>query len=237
MRGVWPMLDAIAAQPERPAFCIVGEPTGMEVAVAHKGKIAIRLTVRGIAAHAGIGGRGLSAIRAAAEVVRQLYELEAEFAADHRDPRFEVPHATVNVGRVKGGSAINAIADRCAIEVEIRILPGQEEGPVLNEIEVATRRAAAPAELGLEVLASYPALEERNGDTPGLVARLADARRDDLAMNYGAEGGAYRSVLGVPVVLCGPGDVAQAHTVDEFIDAEQLARCERFVRRLGRWMS
>jgi acetylornithine deacetylase len=236
VQGVWPMLDAIAALPDRPAFCIVGEPTRMEVAVAHKGKVSLRLTVRGVAAHAGIGGRGLSAIRGAAEVIRRLYELEAEFASACVDSRFEVPHATVNVGRVDGGVAINTVADRCSLDVEIRTLPGQNPDCVVSDIEEAARRAAKPAALTLEVLAGYPGLEQ-DGEVPGLVAQMAGAIHYGLAMNYGAEGGAFRSVVGVPVVLCGPGDVAQAHTVDEFIDKEQLVRCERFVRRLGAWLS
>lgn len=236
VQGVWPMLEMITALPRSPSFCIVGEPTGMEVAVAHKGKVALRLTLHGVAAHSGIGGRGLSAVRHAADVVRCLYEVEGLLAAECRDSRFEVPHATVNVGRIVGGVAVNTIADRCALDVEVRILPGQEPDRILSDIEHTCRRVAAPADLCFEVLAKYPGLEQ-DGDIPGLVARLAEARHDDLAMNYGAEGGAYQSTLGVPVVLCGPGHVAQAHSADEFIDAEQLVRCERFVRRLGAWMS
>ena len=222
VRGSGRCLTCSARTDTRPLFCVVGEPTRMRVAVAHKGKVALRANIRGRAAHASSPQLGASAIAHAAALITQLYEYGQQLAREKRDDRFAVPHPSVNVGTVVGGTSMNVVADRCALEVEYRLLPGQSPEDVVSAVrllverEEAEMRGASEAAIALEVIAAYPGLD-MTGAVPALVAGLAET---DCTMcaDFGTEAGLFHERLGVPVVICGPGDVAQAHTADEFID-------------------
>ncbi len=241
VQGVGPMLNLLVEAPHKPAFCVVGEPTTMRVAVAHKGKITLHVRIRGRAEHSSVAPTGVSAIAFAASMINELYAYQALLAARDGDPRFRVPYATVNVGRIDGGTGVNVVAGECVLDVEIRALPRQDLTtliqPVidLSEHIQASMRARAPeAAVTVEIRARYPGLDDA-GDVAPLVAGLAESDYG-LAVDFGTEAGTYQQRLGVPVVVCGPGDVAQAHTVDEFIEEEELARAERFVHRLADWL-
>ncbi len=241
VQGVGPMLDVLAKAPSKPTFCIVGEPTSMRVAVAHKGKIALRVSVRGQAAHSSAAPSGVSAIAMAAEIINELYAYQTALAKHAEDPRFGVPYASVNVGRIEGGTSVNVVADRCVFDVEIRAMPQQDLTALLQplidlseHIQASMSARAPEAAVVVEVRAQYPGLDMA-GDVPSLVATLAETDHG-LAVDFGTEAGLYRQRLDVPVVVCGPGDVAQAHTVNEYIEMQQLAHAERFVHRVADWL-
>lgn len=238
VQGVGTMLDVLAQSPRKPAFCLVGEPTRMRVAVAHKGKVTLHICLRGRAAHSSSAPSGVSAIAFAARLIGALYAYQDELAAGARDRRFSVPHASINVGRVRGGGAVNVVAERCALDVEIRALPRQDQAELIQPVlkmcartEADMRERAPEASVTVKTRASYPGLDDR-GETAPLIAELAESDYG-LAVDFGTEAGLYQQRLAVPVVVCGPGDVAQAHTVDEFIEAEQLDRAQRFLVRLA----
>jgi acetylornithine deacetylase len=238
VRGVGPMLDVLAAAEHLPLFCVVGEPTRMRVAVAHKGKVAMRIQLRGKAAHSSAPHSGVSAVHHGATLVGEVCRYGTRLAAAAHDDRFAVPHASVNVGRIEGGTSVNVIADNCEFDVEYRLPPRQSPAAVVSAVrslagaaETAMRSDAPQASVDIEILADYPGLDIA-GEVPALVARIAET---DCAMcaDFGTEAGLFHERLGVPVVICGPGDVAQAHTIDEFIDESELERCDRFIRRLA----
>jgi acetylornithine deacetylase len=219
LQGVGTLLDVLAEEARRPAFCIVGEPTGMRVAVAHKGKVAFLIRLNGRAVHSSAAPDGVSAIASAGEMIG----------------------ASLNVGCIHGGTGVNIVADECTLDVEIRALPHHDPATLLQpimalseEIQANMRVRAPEAAVTVEIQAKYPGLYE-GGDIGSFVAELADSDHG-LAVDFGTEAGLYKQRLGVPVVVCGPGDVAQAHTVDEFIEEEQLIRAEQFVHRLADWL-
>jgi len=242
VRGVRPMLDELAARRERPAFCVVGEPTRMRAVVAHKGKVSFRIHFRSQSAHSSMAPRAVSAIEYAANAIADLYAYQATLADDAHDARFPITHASINVGRIEGGVSVNVVAPTCSFDGEIRALPEQDLEELLLPVRQCVRdaarrmgRDASNATASLEILSSYPGLDTR-GEVPQLIAELAETDFG-MAVDFGTEGGLFQQCLGVPVVVCGPGDIAQAHTRDEYLEENQLRHAERFVHRIIDWCS
>jgi acetylornithine deacetylase len=238
-RGVVPLLEELSRSVAPPTWCVVGEPTGMRVAERHKGKVALRVEVRGRACHSSRAPEGVNAVEHAARLIVGLYELQAALRDDLVDPAFGTPFATLSVGPIHGGVAVNIVPDWCAFEAELRFLPGQDAGAIVAAIEARARaleaemRATAPeARIAVTRLAGYPPLAAApSSGAAAEVAALAGTRAG-ASVDFGTEAGLYREALRVPVVVCGPGDMAQAHRPDEFIATEQLRRAEAFLRRL-----
>jgi acetylornithine deacetylase len=214
--GVRDLLPAVSALPSLPATCIVGEPTGMRLVTAHKGKLAQRATLHGSARHSSEAPLADNAVEHAAELVLALRDRGRELASGRRDGRFAIPHSTISVGPIRGGVALNIVPDRCTVEFEVRNLPGDDPASLLPDL--------APAEL--ERLAAYPALD---GD-PAPFAELLDAEPGP-AIDFGTEAGLYAE-LGIPTAVCGPGEIADAHRPGESIAVEQLERCEAVLAKL-----
>ena len=148
------------------------------------------------------------------------------------DDAFSTPHATVGVGPITGGIALNIVPDRCALKVEVRVLPGQSLDDVDRRVGEAASRigralAAQAPEAGVEVarVAGYPPLvpEPAAATFAMRVARVAGQGLGG-AVDFGTEAGLYQQRLGVPVVVCGPGSMVQGHTADEFLDAGSSPR-------------
>jgi len=231
-RGVAPLLDALATLPVRPARAVVGEPTELRVVNRHKSKTAVRVHVRGRAAHSSLASTGVNAVAYAARLVNALLALQDELAAGPADPDYAVPYATVGIGPIEGGVAVNIVPDRCRLDVELRTLPDQDPGRLMARIyaEAAAlereMRAVDPeSSIAFEPLASYPGL------------RPARDRAAAAAVDFGTEAGLYQQRLGIPVVVCGPGSMSQGHQADEFVALEQLERGEAVIRRLLRGLT
>ena len=230
-RGTPALLSALDITP--PRWCVVGEPTRMRVVERHKGKLSFRVDVHGRACHSSRAPEGVNAVEYAARLVVALRDVEAELRA-RTDDRFGVPYATVSVGPIRGGVALNIVPDACTFEAEIRLLPGEEPTAALARVrELAAGLSAEMPEGGIEVteLARYPGLAT-DAHAAAEVAALAGQDRGD-AVDFGTEAGLYQAALDVPVVVCGPGDMAQAHVPDEYLESDQLARAERFVARIA----
>jgi acetylornithine deacetylase len=241
--GVGPLLDLLTEGDGLPAplaGVVIGEPTELRVVDRQKGKAAFDITVNGRAAHSATPSSGVNAVQGAAHLIVALEELERELALQVTDDAFSTPHATIGVGPIIGGVALNIVPDRCALKVETRVLPGQSLDAVERRVGEVTSRigralAAQAPEAGVEVarVAGYPPLvPEPTAATFALrVARVAGQGRGG-AVDFGTEAGLYQQRLGVPVVICGPGSMAQGHISDEFLDETQLAAGEAFVAGL-----
>lgn len=239
-RGTPALLAALAGAIPAPRWCVVGEPTRMRVVERHKGKLAVRVEVHGRACHSSRAPEGVNAVEYAARLVVGLRELQAELRCALTDHRFATPFATVSVGPIHGGVSLNIVPESCTFEAEVRVLPGQDHaaaGRRIHEMAAAleTEMRAIAAESRVEVteLTRYPPL----ADTPSAaaaaeVAELAGEGRGG-SVDFGTEAGLYQAALNVPVVVCGPGDMAQGHIADEYVEADQLARAERFVHRIA----
>lgn len=238
--GVAPLLDALAGNPAPLAGVVVGEPTQMRVIDRHKGKAAIDITVRGRAAHSATPSAGVNAVSATAHLIVALEELELRLTDDATDPGFSVPHATIGVGPIAGGVAVNIVPDSCKLMVETRVLPGQALESVTGQISDAAARIAAEmrarapeASIELERVAAYPPLTPTAASAEfGVKLAAIAGQGNGGAVNFGTEAGMYQERLGVPVVVCGPGSMAQGHTPDEFLSREQLVAAEAFISGL-----
>lgn len=242
-RGAPDLVAEVAALPVRPALCIVGEPTSLQVASAHKGKIAFRVTVTGRSGHSALPHRAANAVMAAAQIAARLGDLAEETArGGHRDETFDPPYTTIHVGSLKGGSALNLVPDQAVLEYEIRSIPGGNSSvpALLKRIEtciaeqrVALKRSAPEADIIVEEIAAYPHLGMAP-DHPAVaaVARLAGAEARPRTVSFGTEAGLYAQA-GIPTVICGPGDMTRAHKADEWIGLAELDATDRMFERLA----
>ncbi len=235
-RGIRPLLPALAAEIASPSLTVVGEPTRLRVVERHKGKLAVRVDVRGRACHSSRAPDGVNAVEYAARLIGALDGVRDELTAAARDRRFAVPHATLSTGPIAGGVSLNIVPDACTFQFEARLLPGQAAHPVLAAVRDAA--VALEEEMGADTgitvttLTEYPALG--GGGDPLLVKLVAECAETAAggAADYGAEAGLREQAIGGTVVVCGPGDMAQAHRPDEFIEAAQLDAAVAFLRRL-----
>jgi len=239
--GVGRLIDAIRSELPRPAAVIVGEPTGMQIATAHKGICAMTTTVRGREAHSSRPQDGVNAIDAAASLVSYLYRLCDELAETARDDRFEPPYTTFNVGQITGGDAINIIARECLLNWEFRPIPGSDPDRIIACVEawvkdeLLPRMQATDPSCYIENICEFvvPPLDAPDGSVPEVIAREATGLNSTGTVAFVTEASLFADA-GIPAIVCGPGDIAQAHQPDEFIEVSQLDACLGFLERIAR---
>ncbi len=227
--GVRRALEVIVERNDlRPDVVVIGEPTMMRPSHSHMGKVAYEVVCRTAAAHSSLSHTKPSAIAAAVRLVGVLDELQRRYR-----PTGE-PEVTFNCGTISGGAGVNVIADRCTFAFEVRHTVDHDADVVLQPFMRAVEGEQADlADSGGSIvvteIVSYPALRTAPSD-PWLriVERIADAGPAG-SIGYGTEGGLFAEALEVPVVICGPGDIAVAHRPDEYVSVDQLLRCERFL--------
>lgn len=237
--GVRGLIDRLAGRADLPALCIIGEPTRMETVVAHKGKLAARATCRGRECHSSHAPEGLNAIHLATDMVAEMRALQDELAAGPQDEAYAVPFTTVHVGTIHGGTALNIVPNACTLDFEIRNLPTDDPARLMDRLfdraTELTRQAQARfpgTGITLDVVNAYPGL-----NTPPEAEVVAMVRRLNgpgplRKIAFGTEGGLFRERLGVATVVCGPGDIRDAHKPDEYVTRDQLARCDVMLSRL-----
>lgn len=237
--GAPDLVAAVAALPVRPALCIVGEPTGMRVAHAHKGKLARRVTVIGRGGHSALPHRAANAVEGAAAIACDLAALGEELQAI-TDDAFEPPWSSVHVGSLHGGGALNLVPDRAVLEFEVRTLPGTDTDAlearldaILDRARQRIRAKSAEADVRVEPISAYPGLDTpANGAAVGVASALVASGPSALTLAFGTEAGLYARA-GIPTVVCGPGDISRAHKADEWIGLDELAAAGRMMQRLA----
>jgi len=237
--GVRGLISDLEENSIRPAGCVVGEPTSMQPIVAHKGTHRFRCAVHGREAHSSYVTHGVNAIEYAARLVVYIRQIADRLAQiETRDYGFTVPYSTLSTGLIQGGIAANVIPKECVFQFDMRTLPSASAEALYQEIRtyaesLATEMRKTDASAGIDL--------EWKSQTVGLAASETDAivqwamRLSNIhhvgKVSYGTEAGLFQQI-GVPSVICGPGDIAQAHTPNEFVSLEQLAQCEAFMDRI-----
>jgi acetylornithine deacetylase len=238
--GVRSLIDMLKAAPVRPRFCIVGEPTGMQVATGHKGKVALRATCTGREGHSALAPLALNALHLAADFLGAVRGLQAELAVTGlRDGDYDVPYTTLHVGKMSGGVQVNIVPNQAVLDFEIRSLAGEDVPALIARMEAAAEAITAPlraefpeAAIGVERLWDYPGLgTPSDAGVVNFVKGLTGAN-GTIKVAFGTEGGLFDQRLGIPTVICGPGSMAQGHKPDEFVTIEQLERCEAMLAAL-----
>jgi acetylornithine deacetylase len=224
----------------KPLACIVGEPTSMVPAIAHKGVYRYRCCVRGKEAHSSLTPQSVNAIEMAARLVGKVRDMAERF--EREEPRYEgfdVPFSTASVGQFHGGIADNVVPRDAEFRYEFRDLPTADAQAMQAQV-VAHARALEPAmqqvapETGFrfETICEIPSfLGSAQDPVTRLAQRLAGEDRTTLVA-FGTEAGLFKNA-GIPTVVCGPGSIVQAHQPDEYVSLEQLARCQAFMQGLA----
>ncbi|MDP9996154.1 acetylornithine deacetylase [Variovorax boronicumulans] len=224
----------------KPLACIVGEPTSMVPAIAHKGVYRYKCCVRGKEAHSSLTPKSVNAIEMAARVIGKVRDMAEDF--ERSEPRYEgfdVPFSTASVGQFHGGIADNVVPRDAEFRYEFRDLPTADAKRMQSDvlayaasIEPAMKKVAPDAGFKFETICEIPSFLGAASDPVTLLAqRLAGEDRTTLVA-FGTEAGLFKNA-GIPTVVCGPGSIEQAHQPDEFVSLEQLARCELFMERLA----
>ena len=238
--GVHRLIGDILARGVAPAGCIVGEPTGMQVVVAHKGKKAWRCRVRGFEAHSSLTPQGVNAVQIACELVAFLTQKARAFRdRGGFDDAYDVPFTTVHTGVIRGGTAVNIIPRDCQFDFEIRHLPFDDPDQFFAEVRAHAEtflpdmhRVAPDTWIEFDPLSSLPGFDTGGDSAIAALGHQCNGAHDHGKVSFGTEASLFHNA-GVPTIICGPGHIAQAHQPNEWVAVEQLARCEAFMRRLA----
>jgi acetylornithine deacetylase len=222
-----------------PAGCIIGEPTNMIPATAHKGVYRYRCCVRGKEAHSSLAPQAVNAIDYAARLITHLQAIAGELARTEHWAGFDVPHTTASVGMIRGGIADNVVPRDCEFRFEFRNLPDRSVRQLLDDVmahartlEAEMQRTAREAGFRFETICEVPEFLGRDDDAITRLAQALCGERRTTLVAFGTEAGLF-SRAGIPTVVCGPGSIEQAHQPDEYVSFAQLAACERFLQRLA----
>jgi acetylornithine deacetylase len=238
--GVRSLIDMLALAPVKPAMCIVGEPTAMQVATGHKGKVALRATCIGREGHSALAPMALNALHLAADFIAALRGIQADVAVHGvQDGDYDVPYATLHAGKMQGGVQVNIVPNMATVDWEIRAPAGEEVAGLIARVERAAEAIVAPLRgefpevaIRVERLWDYPGLgTASDAGVVNFVKSLTGAN-GTIKVAFGTEGGLFSERLGIPTVICGPGSMAQGHKPDEWVSVEQLGRCEAMLGAL-----
>ena len=237
--GVRSLIRDLEENSIRPAGCVVGEPTSMQPIVAHKGTHRFRCCVHGRESHSSYVTHGVNAIEYAARLVVYIRQIADRLAQiETRDYGFTVPYSTLSTGLIQGGIAANVIPKECIFHFDMRTLPNASAEGLYQEIRTYAEALAREMQLtdassGIDLKWMSQTAGLAASETDAIVQwamRLSNQHRVGK-VSYGTEAGLFQK-MGVPSVICGPGDIAQAHSPNEFVALEQLAQCEAFVNRI-----
>ena len=240
--GVRPMIGEFGKTLPTPRMVFVGEPSNMTVVDAHKGPVRWRVELTGRAAHSSMPHYGVNAIAYAGRLIGEILAMEEELKSGPLDPRFDPPWTTTQVTQIEGGTASNVVPVPCWFGWETRALPGFDPFSLQRRLETYAsevclpemRKLAPESEIVIRAMnhVSAYAADNRSGIVP-LTLKLA-GQNETLAVSYCTEAGLFQDG-GAPAIICGPGDIAQAHTANEFIRVEELEKCLTFLGRLADW--
>jgi len=227
-----------------PALCVVGEPSLMTPIIAHKGRFAVRVKLTGKSGHSSGPQHGRNALHAMGRAIAICADQAEWFATQGRRVEgFDPPYTSMQVGLAAGGAILNIIPEHAWFDVEWRNVPGDEGPQALEHLQSALalldavlRNDNPQGGITYEMLVDLPPLSLSEEHLLTDVTRQITGSNTTGYVSYGTEAGIYQRG-GMESIVCGPGDIAQAHRPDEFIAIEQLQRCDRAIRTFARRIS
>ncbi len=242
MEGARVLMDDLAASGLSPEMCVVGEPSLMQPILAHKGRVAVRVRVRGRAGHSSEPAHGVNAVFAAAEAITSIaaearrLSVEGPFVEG-----FDPPHTTIHVGTMSGGTILNIIPEAAEFVMEWRCVPGHDphaeyarlRAHIATHIEPAMQAVDPACGFTYEVIGDIPGMGLAESHALTALVKQVTGSNSTGKVSYGTEGGIYEAA-GIPTIVCGPGSIQQAHKPDEWIAQSQLDACDQFIRSLAR---
>jgi len=241
--GVQRLLEELETTNFQAACCIVGEPTGMECVVAHKGRLCWTCTVRGKAVHSSQTPSGINAIEFAARLIVYIQKLaQQESATGLLDRGFDVPFSTMTTTMVNGGIAANTVPNHCSFSFDYRHLPSVDPSRIVAQAtafkdELVEEMQQVDPHGDIDLLNEVTSLSFTSAVEEPIAIILqnisASSRRRKVA--FTSEAG-YFERANIPTVVCGPGSIDQAHRVDEYIELSELDKCSSFLCGLMEWL-
>ncbi|MGL4861485.1 MAG: acetylornithine deacetylase [Enterobacteriaceae bacterium] len=241
--GVRSLVEHLNACREKPAMCIVGEPTSMQPVYGHKGKLAMRCTVHGHPCHSAYAPEGVNAIEYAARLIHYLNTQQHRLGAT-QDNRFTPPYSTLQVGTIQGGTALNIVPQTCQFDFEIRHLPQLSPEAVIDDLRQFAEHELLPAmqaisansAITFQPLSQYSGLlTEVQSDFAAWLLQWSGGHTWSTVA-FGTEGGLFDQA-GIATLICGPGSIEQAHKPDEYVAIAQLDSCMSMLDNLRQWMA
>jgi acetylornithine deacetylase len=235
------MVEEMARLLPRASAVIVGEPSRMKVVTGHKGGIGYRVDVKGFEVHSSMIDRGVSAVMEAGRIIQWVNERNDDNRSKAPGPlaaAFDPPWTTLHVGQIRGGTADNITAADCHLTIDMRPVPGEASADWQNafeaevaRIETGMRAIHPETRIRLDRYFDLPMLRPEEGGAAERLARSLTGDNGTHVVSYGTEGGHFQNA-GYSVVVCGPGDIAQAHQPDEFIEISEFRAGLDFMERL-----
>ena len=231
--GVRGILDQLASTIVSPLICVIGEPTMMQLALAHKGKTVFRAKCCGEEGHSALAPRYMNAIYVASKLVESLQHVQHDLR-DYgaQDSGYDIPYTTVHVGKISGGTALNIVPNQCVVDYEIRHLAQDSSQRIQAQI-LESIQSEFQQHIDVEEVNQYPGLSTSSTiEAVQFIQTLLPKETSLGNISFGTEGGLFQDALTCPVVVCGPGDIAVAHKPNEYVAIEQLNQCDIFLEKL-----
>jgi|LSQX01.3.fsa_nt_gb succinyl-diaminopimelate desuccinylase len=213
---------------------VIGEPTGLRLATAHKGTCRISIVTHGVAAHSSEPDKGLNAIYTMSEVLQALRKHATELS--ERQPHPLVGPPACSVTTITGGQAPNIVPDRCEIVVDRRTTPGETANDALEQVREAVEYFAGESEDRTceQIFSGEPMESDPDSEVVVRVRRALEEVTGDstiIGVQYGTDAGVFAKA-GIPSVVVGPGNIEQAHTACEYVDIAQVDQATAFFQQL-----
>jgi acetylornithine deacetylase len=220
----------------RADMAVVAEPTSLRIVKAHKGLCRWKVTAPGRSCHSSTPELGQNAIYRMAALLVLIEKYAEELRASRTDPLLGPP--TLSVGRVEGGTSVNTVPDYCRIEVDRRLIPGEAAEQARRDFAKWLGERADPSfatDFG-QLWINCPALSaDHNGELVTTLGQCLDAvtgAHQVIAVPYGTDASTL-ALAGIPSVVFGPGDIARAHTCDEWVPLDEVERAAEVLYRLA----
>ena len=238
--GVRSLIEMLKNSPINPLFCIVGEPTSMQVMSGHKGKVNASVLIKGKEAHSALTTKGLNSIYLASEFIQGIQSIQTNLINNSaHDNDFEVPYTTLQVGKIEGGVAVNIVPSSSSLLFEIRSLHSDDPNLILKDIKILSEKIVKShidkfpdTEIEIKVTSQYPALNTmKNSDVISFLNGLTGNNSVEK-VSFGTEGGLFSNELNIETAICGPGSMNQGHQPDEYIEKVQIDLCDQMLENL-----
>jgi acetylornithine deacetylase len=220
----------------RADLAVVAEPTQLKIVNAHKGVVRWHLFTPGRSCHSSSPEQGVNAIYRMGRLLTGIERYATRLAASRIDPRLGPP--TLSVGRIEGGTSVNTVPDHCRIEVDRRLLPGEDAQAAPGQLVAFLRDEAGidfPFECAAPWMSKVALGPERSADVVRLLGSAIDSVKgthEVMAVPFGTDASSIAEA-GIPAVVFGPGDIAQAHTCDEWVALDEVDQASEILYRLA----
>tara|TARA_B100000700_G_scaffold103837_1_gene117251 strand:+ start:132 stop:1286 length:1155 start_codon:yes stop_codon:yes gene_type:complete len=238
--GVRSLIEMLKNSSTNPLFCIVGEPTSMQVMSGHKGKVNASVLIKGKEAHSALTTKGLNSIYLATEFIQGIQNIQTNLINNStHDNDFEVPYTTLQVGKIEGGVAVNIVPSYSSLLFEIRSLHSDDPNLILKDIENLSEKIVKShidkfpdTEIEIKITSKYPALDTmKNSEVISFLNGLTGNNSVEK-VSFGTEGGIFSNELNIETAICGPGSMNQGHQPNEYIEKAQINLCDQMLENL-----